>query len=235
MGGLSLAIRFLTRLPAPNAGADDDLGRAAKWFPAVGLLVGAIVAAAWWIGGAAGPWVGALFALVVWVLVTGALHLDGLGDVADALGAAHRDPARLLQVMKDPHMGGFGVVAIALQIAAKLMLIAHLPHSFALVLIPALARWGALATAAWLAPLCSGLGALFAAGAGRLAAVLWGLLLVAAGLVVAPALAAAPLIIAAIALYWRRRLGGVTGDVLGAGIELSETLMLAAVVLAGAL
>ena len=232
MGGLSLAIRFLTRLPAPGA-ADANLGRAAEWFPLVGLLVGAIVAVAWWLGGTAGPWVGAVFALVSWVAVTGALHLDGLGDVADGIGAAHGDPARLLAVMKDPHIGGFGVVAVALQIAAKLVLIAHVPSLFAVVLIPAWGRWGALATAVWLPALSGGLGALFAAGAGRIAAILWAVVLLVISLVIAPALVAAPLVIGAIALYWRHRLGGVTGDVLGAGIEISETLMLVAVVMAG--
>ena len=81
-----------------------------------------------------------------------------------------------------------------MQIAAKLVLIAHLPNLFALVLIPAWARWGALATAAWLPPLSSGLGALFAAGAGRGAAVIWGVALVALSLVIAPMLVVAPLV-----------------------------------------
>ncbi|MFM9449620.1 adenosylcobinamide-GDP ribazoletransferase, partial [Streptomyces acidiscabies] len=76
-----------------------------------------------WLGAQRDPWAGALFALVGWVGVTGALHLDGLGDMADAAGAAHGDRARLSAVLADPHIGSFGVVAIALQLLAKLVLL----------------------------------------------------------------------------------------------------------------
>src|SRR3546814_8049336 len=86
-------------------------------------MVGALVAGAGWAGARIDPWTGSLAALIVWVAVTGALHLDGLGDVADASGAAHKDRARLLGVLGDPHVGSFAVVAIALQLIAKLVLL----------------------------------------------------------------------------------------------------------------
>ena len=92
----SHALQFLTRLPAPPIGVFDpaDLSRSALWFPVVGAIVGAVVAAALWTGALASPWIGALLALAAWVWVTGGLHLDGLSDVADAVGAAHRSPGR---------------------------------------------------------------------------------------------------------------------------------------------
>src|SRR3546814_16737660 len=82
-----------------------------RWFPAVGLIVGALVAGAGWAGARIDPWTGALAALILWVAVTGALHLDGLGDIADGSGAAHKDRERLLAVLGDPHAGSFAVVA----------------------------------------------------------------------------------------------------------------------------
>src|SRR4029078_10961647 len=95
----------------------------------------------------AAPWIVALAVLVAWIWITGALHLDGLGDVADAFGAAHGKPERFIAVLGDPHAGSFAVVAISLQIAAKLVLTAELatgPTAWALVLIPAWARLGTL-------------------------------------------------------------------------------------------
>ena len=91
------------------------------------------------------PWLAAVLALLVWVWVTGALHIDGLGDVADALGAAHGSPERFLAVLKDPHIGVFGAVAIILQLLLKLVLLAEVMATahppWAIVLIPAWARW----------------------------------------------------------------------------------------------
>jgi len=80
--------------------------------------------------------------------VTGGLHLDGLADVADALGAAHRDRSRLLAVMKDPHLGSFGVLTLIAAVSGKLvllMLVAKQHHEWALLLVPAWARLGVLA------------------------------------------------------------------------------------------
>ena len=94
MKGLIIAIQFLTRLPTPRVAVSDAVFAASmRWFPAVGLIVGAIVAAGGRAGAAIDPWTGALLALLLWVAVTGALHLDGLGDIADARGA-HRAAVR---------------------------------------------------------------------------------------------------------------------------------------------
>lgn len=235
MRGLILAVQFLTRLPTPPVRdfQSADLARAAVWFPLVGLLVGVIVAAALWGGARVDPWLGALLALLAWVWVTGALHLDGLCDLADALGAAHRDPERLLRVLADPHVGAFGVVALVLQLLAKLvllMLLARLELFWAVMLIPAWARLGPLVWAR-LPSIKQGLGERFAWSCPRWAIALWALMLLPAG-VLYPALLAAPVLI----LLWRgyllKRLGGMTGDALGAGVEVLESGLLLALVLA---
>ena len=157
MKRLILAIQFMTRLPMPSVAADaEDFAASIRWFPATGLIVGSLVSGAAGAGAAVDDWVGALAALALWIGVTGALHLDGLADVADAAGAAHKDKARLLAVLHDPHIGSFGVVAIALQLAAKLVLLHALVERDALLaiaLIPFAARIAPLGWARWLPPL----------------------------------------------------------------------------------
>lgn len=234
MTGLILALQFLTRLPTPRVKADADAFAASmRWFPAAGLIIGLIVAAAARVGALIDPWTGALAALVAWVAVTGALHLDGLSDLADATGAAHKDRERLLAVMADPHVGSFGVVAIVLQLIAKLVLLHGLVAAMAfpaLILIPFAARIGPLIWARWLPPLHAGLGARFSSIIRTRDIIVWAALLVMAALI-APVILIAPLLIAGWWL-WLRRLGGVSGDCHGAGIELVETGLLAALLIA---
>jgi adenosylcobinamide-GDP ribazoletransferase len=234
------ALQFLTRLPAPRFAEFDpqDLSRSAIWFPFVWILIGGIVAAAVWAGGHASPWIGALAGLVVWVWITGGLHMDGLGDVADALGAAHRSPARFLEVLRDPHIGAFGTMAIGLQLIAKLVLLAEIstvPALLALVLVPAWARWGTLVWSLVVPPLASGSGERFSWEISRPGTIAQGIALVALSLWLAPALLAALLIIPALALYWRARLGGITGDCLGASVEVTESLLLLVIAFAMAI
>ena len=226
-----IALQFLTRLPTPR-GQDiqaDDLARSAIWFPAVGLVIGVLLALIMGILGGGDPWVAALAVLATWIFVTGALHLDGLGDVADALGASHGKPERFVAVLGDPHAGSFAVVAIGFQIVAKLVLIAHLPLAvapWALILIPAWARWGALICSKTLLSLKPGLGASIANSVSWPGIAGWGGLLAIAGLLGAPPTLLALIVVPAIAFYWQWRLGGMTGDCLGASIEVTETLLL---------
>src|SRR5690606_1423376 len=120
--------KFLTRLPSPEV-ADfhaSDLSRSAVWFPAVGALIGLFLLFVQSIAGMLGPAVGALAVLIAWVWITGALHIDGLADVADAMGAAHRDPERFLSVLRDPHIGTFGVIAVLIVLLTKLILLSEL-------------------------------------------------------------------------------------------------------------
>ena len=236
MKRLIVAVQFLTRLPTPAIASDaEDFAASIRWFPAVGALIGALVAGAAWLGLHIDAWTGALAALVAWVAATGALHLDGLGDVADGAGAAHADRDRMLAAMADPHVGSFGVVAIALQLIAKLVLLhgaieAHLWP--ALILVPYAARIGPLVWTVWLPPLHAGLAARFTAAIGIGHIAIWAVPLLALALLV-PALSAAPVLIALWGLWLQRRLGGVSGDCHGAGIELVETGVLLAALIAG--
>ncbi len=227
------ALQFLTRIPAPALSEfdPDDLSRSAVWFPVIGLIVGALVALGVWAGGHVSPWVGALAGLMLWVGVTGALHLDGLGDVADGLGASHRDPERFLEVLRDPHVGAFGVIAMTLQIAAKLVLLAEVPSSngwalAALLLIPAWARWGTQVWSLAVPPLAKGSGERFSWQISKPVVAAQGLILATVSAWAAPALLAALIVVPLVAIYWKARLGGITGDCLGASVEITETLLL---------
>ena len=237
MKRLVVAFGFLTRLPMPRveAGA-NDFAAAIRCYPLVGLAIGVLVAAAGWAGASIDPWTGACAALLMWIAVTGALHLDGLADLADGLGAAHGDRTRLLAVMADPRIGSFGVVAIVSQMIAKLVLLhaIGLTAWWMVILVPFAARMGPLAWAVLLPPLrAGGLGAAVAGAVRSRDLVGWGLLLALAAVAV-PALLGVPLLILAVAAWLRRKLGGVTGDAHGAGIELVETGVLLAFAIAGA-
>lgn len=231
MKGLVVAIQFLTRLPTPRLHVSgEEFAASMRWFPAVGLIVGAIVAAATWGGARLDGWTGALLGLVAWVAVTGALHLDGLGDIADASGAAHKDRERLLAVLSDPHVGSFAVVAIAVQLAAKLVLLHALAGAeawAAIALVPFAARIGPLLWSRWLLDLHSGLGSRFRGAVRPVDLVVWAALLAAAAFL-SPALVAAPVVLAGGGWWLRTRIGGISGDGHGAGIEVSESLLLLA-------
>lgn len=236
MKGLIIALQFLTRLPMPGVPVDAaNFAASMRWFPVAGLAVGGVAAGAFWLGAHIDPWMAALAGLAGWVWVTGGLHLDGLSDLADACGAAHRDPERLLSVMADPHVGSFGVIALVLQLMAKLVLLSLLPLAQwpVLLLIPAVARIGPLAWTRWLPSLHAGLAERFTGVASLPVLAIWTIGW-AAACWLAPALLVAPLLILWWGLWLRHKLGGVSGDCLGAGIELVETgLLVAAVLWAG--
>ena len=234
MKGLIIALQFMTRLPMPRVTASaQDFARSMRWFPLVGLILGALIAAACGAGARIDPWVGALLGLIAWVGLTGALHLDGLGDMADAAGAAHKDRDRLRAVLSDPHVGSFGVVAIALQLIAKLVLLHTLVDRTllpALVLIPFAARIAPLWWTRLLPPLHEGLGTAFRGAVRPVDLALWAAVWLLACWWV-PGLLAAPMLMLGWGVWLRQRIGGISGDGHGAGIELVESGLLLAVLL----
>jgi len=225
------ALAFLTIVPvAGRDGAPGDrLGRAV--FPAVGILLGLIAWVALWLGSLlAGPLLGAVAALATLALLTGGLHLDGFADCADGL-LAMGGRERRLEIMRDPRLGAFGVVALVLLLLADAAALQRLGVRAAL---PALIAAGALSRLAILVVLVTlpyvrpeGLGKLAAGRGGRelaLGAVLAGPALVTDwrhGLLGAAGAATAA---AGVAWLAYRRIGGATGDVYGA---VSETAQLA--------
>jgi adenosylcobinamide-GDP ribazoletransferase len=197
-------------------------------------MIGAAVALAIWGLRPVDPWIGALGGVIIWVWITGGLHLDGLGDVADAFGASHRAPERFAEVLNDPHAGSFAVMAITLQIASKLALLASVPATalpWALILIPAWARFGTLVWSTTVPSLKPGLGERFSSELRWSMIAAWSVVLIAASAWVAVPLLAGLAIIPLGSLFWRWRLGGINGDCLGASVEMTESLLLLALVL----
>jgi adenosylcobinamide-GDP ribazoletransferase len=244
--GLRLATQFLTRVPVPAVEdfSADDLSRSAAWFPFVGLAIGVVVMLIVWVGAHQEAMLSIPIALIVWVWMTGALHLDGLADLSDALAAAHRDRQKFFAVLADPHLGTFGVVSIVLVLIAKLIGLLALPGPsvlpavgllpgpvlLAFPLIPAWARLGPLVWGRWLKPLKPGQGEQFASQLRIGWMVFWLIVLLAASAVLAPVLCLAPLVIAGWGLWLEWRLGGTTGDCSGAGVEITEVVLLYALV-----
>jgi adenosylcobinamide-GDP ribazoletransferase len=226
---LLAASAFLTRVPV--GGASYDIGAGAALFPVVGAGVGAAVGGtAYGLAHVVPALVAAGAALAVSVLLTGALHLDGLADTADALGARSREAA--LAIMRDHAIGTYGTVALVLDLLVKAAALAALAGRSRVVL-EALAA-GALSRAV---PVVLGLllPDVRRDGAGAAFRVTPRAAVLAVVLAAALAIPADPLLIAVAAgaalllgAWSRRRFGGRTGDTLGAATELAETAVLVA-------
>ncbi|HYJ69712.1 MAG TPA: adenosylcobinamide-GDP ribazoletransferase [Nocardioidaceae bacterium] len=229
---IRLAIGFLTRIPVGRV-ADASLTASAAYFPLVGGLVGVIGLAFWWLGAVTlGPLAGAVVGVLATVVVTGALHEDGLADTADGLwgGATSK---RRLAIMRDSRIGTYGVIAISGDLLLRIALLAPIDSDNVVTAARILVVghvWGLVAPlvlAATLPPARTDgqgvrLGAPTAAGSAiaavTVAAVTIGLVGQWAPIVMAAA---------AVALtgVWRlalRRIGGVTGDIHGAGVVVTN-------------
>jgi adenosylcobinamide-GDP ribazoletransferase len=221
------ALAFLTGV----GGAAPPDRRAAAWFGAVGALVGLAVGGAWWAAGELWPpLVAAVLAVAVDAWLTGMLHLDGLADSADGL-LPPVPPAQRLAIMAAPDVGSFGVVALVVVLAARVAGFAsQAPDPLLVVGLWAAARAGMAVTMAAV-PYARPGGAAegFAPGTPSPGALLTLAAAVVAVVVAAPglpgvvtALAATVGFLAVIGLAWRR-VGGYTGDVLGAAGVVAET------------
>ncbi|MDA0182041.1 adenosylcobinamide-GDP ribazoletransferase [Solirubrobacter phytolaccae] len=225
------ALAFLTRLPVPLP-SDPDLSRAAWTFPLVGLVVGAAAAGTRAVADQVLPPLPAtILAIAVAVLITGALHEDGLADVADATGA-HVDRTRRLEILKDPRVGAFGATALILALLLTATSVAALDTTEAvktLIVAHVLSRWAILPVGFLEPAKPGGAGSLLRPTPTRLAAatvigaaIALGVAGPAAGAV---ALAAAAITTAAVALFLHRTLGGITGDGYGASAKLTEIVV----------
>ena len=229
---LANALAFLTIVPlrAPDPGA-RGLAGASAFFPLVGALVGALAGATRALtADAFGPLTASVLAVLVLAVVTGALHLDGLADTADGLGARGGGAERRLAVMRDPRVGTFGVLALvawALLLTSALAELSDRDALVALIAAGAASRWALLLHAMAAPPARpDGLGAAFRVPAVTLAAataVAAGVALLACGALPGlAALGAAALAALATTTGAHRLLGGRTGDTLGATAALSE-------------
>lgn len=223
----------MTTLPIklPENWSAGDSGRAAVWYPFVGLIIGALTWLAWRGATLVLPsLVASVIALVVWVVLTGGLHLDGLADCCDGLFVS-AEPARRLEIMKDPHIGTFGVIGLILVLLLKAAVLSSLTltSSFGIILAASLARWCILLGTLLPQARASGMGADFAYGFQR-SFLFWGAIIPVVLVIFLGArglLSALAGVGAGVLVLWlaKSRIGGVTGDVFGMIVEIVETVV----------
>ncbi len=240
---LLIAVQFMTTVPVrlPYLPSREQNALSMLFYPVIGLLIGGVL---WLMASFIHLPIMLLSCLIVvaWVGLTGGLHLDGLADTADAWVGGFGDRERTLAIMKDPNTGAMGVIAIVLCLMLKwasvyglLMLDDEYDASLVWLMIPMLGRLGVLvlfATTPYVRQ--QGLGSALQDVPKSL---LW-LVVVGIGAVLCVLswqLAVAMLGVWAVMLSWLRwrfvgRLGGITGDTVGASIEMVEVAMLVSVV-----
>ena len=244
------AIQFLTRLPVPllHGFQPDWLARSARYFPLVGVLVGLISVAAWWLASLVFPpsvAVGSLIAASL--LLTGAFHEDGFADVCDGFGGGTTRDS-VLAVMKDSRIGAYGAIGIGMMLALKWVVLISLPRSaLPLTVVSAhmVSRWCAIGLI-WRLPYVRGdadakskpLAGSLGAGDWLMSGVLGTLSLLpmigltdpAAGgpplRILLSAVAVAMACVTLVGAYFQARLGGYTGACLAAAQQLSELVFL---------
>ncbi len=230
---LRAAVMFFTRLPLPSSQNWDsaNLRRAAAYFPLVGWLVGGVAALAWWLGVHIWPpMVASGVSLTATLLLTGAMHEDGWADVCDGFGGG-TSRERVLEIMRDSRVGAFGAIGVVVMLGLKWQSVAVLPGALVPVVLVAghaLSRAASISLMATLSyvreesvkakPMATDLAGgrlFFAMGSGAAALPLlpvrvwWAVLAVVATRVV-------------LAWWFKRRIGGYTGDCLGAAQQICE-------------
>jgi len=243
LAGLAAALRFLTRIRVPGPETrPEDLSRAVAWFPLVGALVGLATAAvhvlglAWWPAPVAG-----VLAVAFGLLLTGGFHEDGATDAADGLGGGWTRE-RVVEIMRDSRIGAYGAMALWVLLSFRLAVLVALGRRalIALPLAMAWGRWAVVVVLTALPPVATGLGSQVRQDLGRrplMLATLLAALVSAAAWALGLRLLWQPAAAAGLsALVWigylKHRLGGQSGDLLGAGNQLAEAAVLL-VLLAG--
>jgi adenosylcobinamide-GDP ribazoletransferase len=234
--GFVAATTFLTRVgPGAQVTEAKDVARGVPWFPIVGGLIGAVMAALY-----AGldpflpPLVSATLVVGFGVWVTGAIHEDGLADTADAFGGV-RSTEDARRILKDPTLGSYGVAALVFSLILRIGALAALDTSSAFMLLPvvhATSRAGAIGLLGFGRTAADeGLGATYASGVRRaqvIAAAGAGIAIgaIVVGPLVGLMVAGVGIGCMVVGLIAHRRIGGVTGDVLGAAEQVSELIAL---------
>lgn len=238
MKSILFALQHLTRLPLPYVSFDEaSCGRATAFFPLAGVLIGAIMAAMVWAAGWYLPvQLQASLLIVLMVVLTGGIHLDGFMDSIDGLFSG-RQREKKLEIMRDSRVGAFGVIGAICLLLFKFSLLVGIPAYMLiklLVVVPAISRWNMTLTI-FIFPYArqEGLGAIYKKYCGvrelLLATVLTG---AAAGIVLgvygALLMLMGGLSACLVGKRVSRELGGLTGDIYGLINELSEVLLLLA-------
>jgi adenosylcobinamide-GDP ribazoletransferase len=233
-----VALSFLTIFPTvPDHNPDEaQLSRSMAFFPAVGLVLGlGLVVLNWLLDSfIPRPVLDCLLVLFL-IIASGALHLDGIADLIDGL-AGGKDREGVLRIMKDSHVGAIGVVGLVMVLLLKYLSLYNIDpavKSAALVLTPAAGRWVQVVLASYCRYLRpeGGTGAAFVDRVGEREVLIASGTLIAAALVLFGAKGIFIVFLLGLAAmllqrYFQQRLGGITGDVLGAATELVEVLAL---------
>jgi len=227
------ALMFFTRIPVPRSlpYSEDLLNASSRYFPLVGTVVGAVASGVFWLAACVLPApVAILLSMLTSILITGGFHEDGLADACDGFGGGW-NAERILEIMKDSRIGAFGAMGLVMALLLKFTCLTYLPLPWLPLLIIAghtLSRWMAVTflythtyvreagKAKPLATRMSFSSLLFTSGLGILPLAFfgngWPLLLI------------LPLIALkwGLGLYFRRWIGGYTGDCLGAAQQIGE-------------
>jgi adenosylcobinamide-GDP ribazoletransferase len=234
------AFQFLTSIPLSlkRELSPEQLGRATAWFPVVGLIIGGVLAFFNWLLAYILPttMVNTLL-IVVLVIVTGALHLDGFADTCDGL-AGHKPVEERWRIMRDSRTGAFGVVSVVLLLLVKYIALNNIPGAWmlpALLFMPVVSRW-AMVYAIFAFPYArpEGLGTAYKQAtrwpqftaatvfALAIAAALYPLFSVTGLLMIAGVWVITTLF----AFYLKHKFAGLTGDTYGAINEVAEVMTL---------
>jgi adenosylcobinamide-GDP ribazoletransferase len=238
--GLDLlsAVQFLTRIPVPSLPYEaESLSRAVKFFPVVGLAIGSAAALLHLLLAPHLPrLITALLVVAFLVSVTGCLHEDGLADTADGFGGGS-SREQILLILKDSRIGSYGGAALMFSLLARVLLLASLPLAQIpqyLIAAHVLCRWTTLPLSYYLAPARTqkdeagaGQGARIARLTTRGTLIAGSIFTFAISILVlrthaAAAIAGTILVTLLSAIYYQRRIGGVTGDCFGATNQLTE-------------
>lgn len=232
MMGLLTALRFLTRIPVGEyPKSEKRLGKSMAYFPFVGLILGGIlVLVNWGFSILLAPLVADALTIIALIILTGALHIDGLIDTIDGLSGG-KTKEEILKIMKDSRVGAFGIVGVVSLIMLKLVLLHEMPLPIkreALLLFPVMGRWAmVVASSLSIYARRKGTGKAFVDYCGRKELVVASLitLIIVGGLLKILGLELFFFILALTLLLTRfisKRIGGMTGDTLGAVNEIME-------------
>ncbi len=234
-----IALQFLTTMPVRIKGpvTDRDLARSMAYFPLVGLLIGAALALFYNILNLVFPdAVTCAFIMILSAMITGGLHIDGFIDTFDGI-ASGADKKRILEIMREGRPGAIGIAAVVLLFLAKYSLLVSLPKGtveVSLIAMTVLGRWSLVASSALFpyARQSEGLGGRFIRSLSRregFISTVFALLVMVfifklKALILIPVIA---VFLTGFNFYFYKKIGGITGDTLGALNEITEVLTLA--------
>lgn len=235
MKKIRLALGFLTIIPVHGSEPyiPGDIGRAAGWFPWIGALIGLFVAGMYYgLVQVFSPILAVVLSIAAWIAITGGLHLDGMADSCDGLlNASNKE--RRLEIMKDSRLGTFGGIGLILMILIKLACLYSLPLNslwFVLPLATGLGRWLLLWAGKQPLARINGMGVDFASGINGKVFIIGGMAILLLGALAGYMAGWRSLVAVGLThlLAWlifktaKLRLGGMTGDIFGMIVELSE-------------